>query len=538
MHSEASNMTELAAPPTAESDAPRVRRPRSVVARHRPSGMTAKPRRRTVAVVATLAVIAATLAASSMPSAAQDPSWAAFCVDDHWTEGNRGQADFGDVSDEQWATIEIDCVHHTGVALGYTPNSYEPESKVTRAEAAMMLSRIWRASGFNCPAASSLPFEDVADDHWAIEGIACAYGLLIMHGITTTQFGPEKTIPRAYVAIVLAGLWRSAGLTCGNNPAPFLDISPDHFAAKDINCLYDVDVFYGTTPTDFQADRPTTRAEMAALISRLWRRLIPALYPPVTAIPPVTYTPGSPSSGILQADPALPGPPRIDYISRQNQQVQVFWFAPSNTGSSAITSYTLDWLATDGAGGRRTSISPNSPCTRIFTPESNPVTGLTNGKAYTFKVRAHNSEGAGPWSTAAIAAPNLPPSQVTEYAVRASAPSGQINFTHTSPHHIEYPRPTTAAPSNEYTYLAAQWKRTDAGNEQEYCLSRQNLYDFESGVHTDVISGLVSGATYCVRVRARSTIADGNFTDGTLTDDDGNGNQINRKAEICNITVN
>ena len=510
---------------------------RSQVSTAMSSLVITQARQRAVAVFAALATMAAGLAVSSIPASAQAPSWAEFCVDDHWTEGDRGQASFGDVSDEQWATIEIDCVHHTGVALGYTPESYEPESKVTRAEASMMLSRIWRASGFDCPVSSLLPYEDVPDDHWAIEGIACAYGLLIMRGKTATHFGPEEQIPRAFVAIVLARLWREAGLTCENEPAPFLDITQDHFAAKDINCLYDVDVFYGTTPTDFQADRPTTRAEMAALISRLWRRLIPALYPPVTATPMTTYTPGPPQQQLQQGDPELPGPPRIDYISRQNTQVQVYWFAPSDSGSSAITSYTLDWSAADGSGAQRTAISPSSPCTRIFTRDDAPVTGLVNGTSYTFRVRAHNAQGAGPWSTAAIAAPNLPPSQLTEYSVTASTTPGTIQISHTTPHYIEYPIPNTAAPNNAYTQVSVQWKRTDTGNEQEYCLSRQNLFTFQTGVHTDDITGLVSGATYCVRSRALSTIADGNYTDDTLTTTV-DGNTVNQVAETCGISVN
>lgn len=64
----------------------------------------------------------------------------------------------------------------------------------------------------------------------------------------------------------------------------------------------------------------------------------------------------------------------------------VSWAAPSWNGGAAVSSYT----ATSSTGSR-TCTTAGTSCT---------VTGLTPGQSYTFTVRATNSVGAGPASTA------------------------------------------------------------------------------------------------------------------------------------------
>ncbi len=81
-----------------------------------------------------------------------------------------------------------------------------------------------------------------------------------------------------------------------------------------------------------------------------------------------------------------PGAPTIGSATAGNAQAEVSFTAPTSTGGSAITGYTV----TSNPGGV-TSTGASSPLT---------VTGLTNGTAYTFTVRATNSAGTGPASNA------------------------------------------------------------------------------------------------------------------------------------------
>lgn len=80
----------------------------------------------------------------------------------------------------------------------------------------------------------------------------------------------------------------------------------------------------------------------------------------------------------------VPGAPSIGLVTGGNAQVIVAFTAPTDTGGSAITSYQV----------------VSSPGSVIATGASSPitVTGLSNGTAYTFRVAAVNSYGAGTFS--------------------------------------------------------------------------------------------------------------------------------------------
>ena len=86
-----------------------------------------------------------------------------------------------------------------------------------------------------------------------------------------------------------------------------------------------------------------------------------------------------------------PGAPTAVTATAGDAQATVSWTAPASNGGSAITSYTA-------------ISSPDAKsCTWSTGPLSCTVTGLTNGTAYTFTVKAHNVIGDGPASSASAA---------------------------------------------------------------------------------------------------------------------------------------
>ena len=87
------------------------------------------------------------------------------------------------------------------------------------------------------------------------------------------------------------------------------------------------------------------------------------------------------------ASVTVPGAPTNVVATAGNGSASVTWTAPANTGGAAITAYT----ATSAPGGKTCSTNGATSCT---------VSGLTNGTAYTFTVKATNSSGTGPASAA------------------------------------------------------------------------------------------------------------------------------------------
>lgn len=85
----------------------------------------------------------------------------------------------------------------------------------------------------------------------------------------------------------------------------------------------------------------------------------------------------------------LPGAPTIDAVTPGDGEVSVGFSAPSFTGGSAITDYTV------------TSIPGNFSVSGGTSPIVVP--GLTNGTAYSFTVTAENAVGEGPASTSSSA---------------------------------------------------------------------------------------------------------------------------------------
>lgn len=82
----------------------------------------------------------------------------------------------------------------------------------------------------------------------------------------------------------------------------------------------------------------------------------------------------------------VPQPPTFTSLTPTSAGVRIAFNAPANTGGAAITSYTII----------------SNPATTAITGSASPIsfTGLTADTAYTFQIRATNSEGNGSYSAA------------------------------------------------------------------------------------------------------------------------------------------
>ncbi|WP_446830451.1 fibronectin type III domain-containing protein [Candidatus Foliamicus sp.] len=104
-----------------------------------------------------------------------------------------------------------------------------------------------------------------------------------------------------------------------------------------------------------------------------------------------------------EADTAtVPSAPAAPTLEAGDQRIAVTWSAPADDGGSAITGYTVQWKAGDGAWpepGPMDSVELGASSTSFN------IDGLSNGTTYEVRVLASNAVGDGAWSDAARATP-------------------------------------------------------------------------------------------------------------------------------------
>ncbi|HET6530911.1 MAG TPA: peroxidase family protein [Actinoplanes sp.] len=115
----------------------------------------------------------------------------------------------------------------------------------------------------------------------------------------------------------------------------------------------------------------------------------------------------------------VPGTPVIGTATAGNAQATITWTAPVSDGGSPITGYTVE--RTNGT----TVVLANVAATaRSFT-----ATGLANGTAYSFRVRAVNAAGAGAFSAGATVTPATVPGVPAIGAATAGNASAVVRWT-------------------------------------------------------------------------------------------------------------
>ena len=157
--------------------------------------------------------------------------------------------------------------------------------------------------------------------------------------------------------------------------------------------------------------------------------------------------------------------------------MSLVWTAPSFTGGSAVTDYTVQYRTAAGPGAWATFAHAASASPAVV------VTGLANGTSYDFQVAAVNAAGTGSYSASVLAAPYTVPGAPTGLA--GTSGSTQVDLTWSAP------AATGGSPITDYTIQY----RTAAGPG-----AWATFADAVSTTASATVTGLTNGTSYDFQV--------------------------------------
>lgn len=168
---------------------------------------------------------------------------------------------------------EICWLADSGVTSGCGGARFCPNDTVTRAQMAIFLTRFY-ALRANLPVApATLPFDDVASDHWAFGAIGQLYEMGITAGTSATDFSPSQNVTRGQMSIFLERIYERLGGTAQAAQAQSFDDVDGHYAEPAIERMSGLGVLAGLENNAFGPNEGMTRAQMAVSLHRLWEQL-------------------------------------------------------------------------------------------------------------------------------------------------------------------------------------------------------------------------------------------------------------------------
>ncbi len=191
------------------------------------------------------------------------------------------------------------------------------------------------------------------------------------------------------------------------------------------------------------------------------------------------------AASVVVTPATVPSAPVAPTVTRGNAQVTVAWVAPAN-GGSAITGFTVStYSGTTLVTGKTCTPSPATATTCV-------VTGLTNGTAYTFKVKARNAIGSTNSAASVVATPATVPSTPAAPTVVKGHLSAQL---------------TWVAPSNGGSAITGYTVYTYIGTT---LVAGKTCTPSPATALTCTVTGLTNGTAYTFKVKARNAIGSTN----------------------------
>lgn len=183
---------------------------------------------------------------------------------------------FPDVSKDYWAASQINLLSEQGVIVGYPDGTFKPDANVTRAEFAAMAIRALGQQ--HTKIAQPTTYADVDENYWAYQDIQKAvYFDLISNSKENDLFRPEDSVSRAESLSVAVNALTTETISPDKAKEVierrYIDANtiPEWFLipAGKAEILGMIVVASSAKKAALEADRPATRAEVAAILFKM-----------------------------------------------------------------------------------------------------------------------------------------------------------------------------------------------------------------------------------------------------------------------------
>ncbi|WP_407868405.1 S-layer homology domain-containing protein [Paenibacillus sp. P36] len=174
---------------------------------------------------------------------------------------------FADVPPSHWAADVIQELAAKLIISGTSEQTFEPESKVTRAQFTSLMARALNLKMTN----SSTSFKDVQSSDWFAHEVAAAVQAGIVNGRETDNFEPNALVSREEMTAILMRSYKfQHGKT---DPAAAPSFSDEaaigEWALADVKAAAALGLVQGRSEGEFEPQGFATRAEAAQVLYRL-----------------------------------------------------------------------------------------------------------------------------------------------------------------------------------------------------------------------------------------------------------------------------
>ena len=165
-----------------------------------------------------------------------------------------------------WVGPALETKQHPNYVVGYPDGSIHPRAGITRAEVAVIFYRLLTEDSRARYQADTNAFPDVADADWFHTAVSTLTGADILRGYPDGKFYPDRPITRGELTAIITRFVRRSG-----GVAPFNDVD-GHWAYASIAQAAQNGWIKGYEDGSFRPDVEISRAETFAMVNRMLGR--------------------------------------------------------------------------------------------------------------------------------------------------------------------------------------------------------------------------------------------------------------------------